>query len=76
MSPFDLDWPSALDSNLQTPVPNAFPKTKKAHLSMSLSDLRRIQTCNLLSRNQVLYSVELGGRFSECKSSSISTFTQ
>lgn len=25
-----------------------------------LSDLRRIQTCNLLSRNQVLYSVELG----------------
>ena len=28
-----------------------------------LRDLHRIQTCNLLSRNQVLYSIELGGHY-------------
>ena len=30
-------------------------------------DLDRIQTCNLLSRNQMRYSVAPRGRFSVCK---------
>ena len=34
---------------------------KKADHKSAFSDLDRIQTCNLLSRNQVLYSVEPRG---------------
>lgn len=33
------------------------------HLEFAPSDLDRIQTCNLLSRNQVRYSVAPRGRF-------------
>ena len=33
----------------------------------ALSDLGRIQTCNLLSRNQMRYSVAPRGRFKGCK---------
>lgn len=38
--------------------------------SITLCDHGRIQTCNLLSRNQGLYSVKLRGRFCVCKDTS------
>ena len=42
--------------------PFCYPKKKRGSVnSLILSDLGRIQTCNLLSRNQVHYSVMLRG---------------
>ena len=38
-------------------------RTNSCESILRLRDLGRIQTCNLLSRNQVLYSVELRGPF-------------
>ena len=40
-----------------------FDKERLPYLAAFLSDLGRIQTCNLLSRNQVHYSVMLRGHF-------------
>ena len=42
--------------------PFCYPKKKRGSVnSLIFSDLGRIQTCNLLSRNQVHYSVMLRG---------------
>ena len=42
--------------------PFCYPKKKRGSInSLIFSDLGRIQTCNLLSRNQVHYSVMLRG---------------
>ena len=43
--------------------PKLYPKKKRgSDNSLIISDLGRIQTCNLLSRNQVHYSVMLRGQ--------------
>ena len=49
-----------------------YTKKKRGSVNFLIfSDLDRIQTCNLLSRNQVHYSVMLRGH---CKSTNISIF--
>ncbi len=44
-----------------------YKKSLQNKLADFVSDLDRIQTCNLLSRNQMRYSVAPRGRFSVCK---------
>ena len=44
--------------------PFCYPKKQRGSVNfLILSDLGRIQTCNLLSRNQVHYSVMLRGLY-------------
>ena len=43
-------------------APNYTQKKRESDNSLIISDLGRIQTCNLLSRNQVHYSVMLRGQ--------------
>ena len=57
---------------VKKPFSHALSKNKKRELDFSNSlvnsgDLDKIQTCNLLSRNQVRYSVAPRGRFETIK---------